>query len=94
MRIEYDRDADALYISLQDKEVYRTVEISEGVNADLDEQGRFIGLEVLDAADRYSLSDIFDLKTENLFIDDAILSRLDIRKKPSSVPEMEADTRG
>jgi uncharacterized protein YuzE len=55
VRIEYDREADALYISLQDREVSRTLDLSEGINIDIDEQGKFIGLEVLDAAERYSL---------------------------------------
>jgi uncharacterized protein YuzE len=84
MRIEYDREADALYISLQDKEVTRTVGLAEGVNVDLDEQGRFIGIEILDAGERYSLSDIFDLRTENLFIDEAILSKSRIKMSPDS----------
>lgn len=90
MRIEYDREADALYISLQDKEVFRTVEISEGINIDIDEQGKLIGLEVLDAVDRYSLSDIFDLKMENLFIDDAILSRRGIEKTGAALNAAES----
>jgi uncharacterized protein YuzE len=82
MKIEYDREADALYISLQDKQVSRTIELSEGVNVDLDDQGGLVGIEVLDATERYSLADIFDLKTKNLFIDETILSKSDLKMRP------------
>ncbi|MGD0623700.1 MAG: DUF2283 domain-containing protein [Thermodesulfobacteriota bacterium] len=68
MRIEYDREVDALYIRLQEKYVARTVELEEGLNIDLDEKGKLIGLEVLDATERYSLADIFNISTENLML--------------------------
>jgi len=68
MKIEYDREVDALYIRLQEKYVARTVEVEEGLNLDLDENGKLIGLEVLDATERYSLADIFNISTENLIL--------------------------
>ncbi len=68
MRIEYDREVDALYIRLQEKYVARTMELEEGLNLDLDENGKLIGLEVLDATERYSLADIFNISTENLIL--------------------------
>ncbi len=68
MRIEYDREVNALYIRLQEKYVARTMELEEGLNLDLDENGKLIGLEVLDATERYSLADIFNISTENLIL--------------------------
>lgn len=68
MRIEYDSDIDALYIRMQEKHVDRTVEIEEGLNLDLDKNGKLIGLEVLDATERYSLADVFNFSTENLIL--------------------------
>jgi uncharacterized protein YuzE len=68
MKIEYDREVDALYIRLQEKYVARTVAIEEGLNLDLDENGKLIGLEVLDATERYTLADIFNISTENLIL--------------------------
>jgi uncharacterized protein YuzE len=44
MKIEYDKEVDALYIRLQEKYVTRTLEIEEGLNLDLDEEGKLIGL--------------------------------------------------
>jgi uncharacterized protein YuzE len=70
MKIEYDREVDALYIRLQEKYVVRTVELEEGLNLDLDENGKLIGLEVLDATERYSLADIFNISTENLILEE------------------------
>jgi uncharacterized protein YuzE len=69
MKIEYDKDVDALYVRLQEKYVARTVEIEDGLNLDIDDEGKLIGLEVLDATRRYSLSDIFNISTENLILD-------------------------
>ena len=66
MKIEYDNQVDAIYIRLQEKYVTRTVEIEDGLNIDLDENGKLIGLEVLDATERYALTDLFNISTENL----------------------------
>jgi uncharacterized protein YuzE len=46
------------------------VEIEEGLNLDLDENGKLIGLEILDATDRYPLADIFNISTENLVLEE------------------------
>ena len=42
------------------------------MNLDLDENGKLIGLEVLDATERYSLADIFNVATENLILEKEI----------------------
>lgn len=76
MKIEYDREVDALYVRLQEKYVARTVEIEEGLNLDLDGSGKLIGLEILDAAERYSLADIFNISTENLILEKDLMKRV------------------
>jgi uncharacterized protein YuzE len=59
MRIEYDRDTDAAYIYFQEDVsgggVSRTISVDPQaingmVNLDLDDDGRILGLEVLDAS--------------------------------------------
>ena len=75
MKIEYDKEVDALYIRLQEKYVARTLEIEEGLNLDLDEEGKLIGLEVLDATERYTLSDIFNISTENLILEKKVIEQ-------------------
>ena len=76
MKIEYDNEIDALYVRLQEKSVDRTVEIEEGLNIDLDKSGKMIGLEVLDAVDRYSLADIFNISTENLILEKTMMKEV------------------
>ena len=73
MRIEYDREIDALYIRLQEKYVAHTLEIEEGLNLDLDRNGKLVGIEVLDATERYSLADIFNISTENLILEEKFI---------------------
>lgn len=68
MKIEYDKEVDALYIRIQEKKVSHTKEIEEGINLDIDEDGKIIGLEIIGATERYSLEDIFNLSTENLIL--------------------------
>ncbi len=75
MRIEYDREADALYIRLQQCYVAKTVEVEEGINLDFDEAGKLVGLEILDATERYSLEDIYNLSTENLILEPQSIAR-------------------
>ncbi len=75
MKIEYDSEIDALYIRMQEKYVDRTLEIEEGLNLDLDENGKLIGLEVLDVTERYSLTDVFDVSTKNLILEERLIKK-------------------
>lgn len=52
MRFEYDGEVNALYIYFREVSpggVARTIELEEGVNLDVDEKGRTLGLELVDA---------------------------------------------
>ena len=64
MKLEYDREVDALYIRIQEKLVARTEEFEEGLNLDFDDQGRLIGVEILNATERYNPHDLFTVSTE------------------------------
>jgi len=66
MKIEYDREADALYILLRDAEVDDNLDITDGVTIDLDANRQVIGLEILDVSKKMSLSDIVNISIENL----------------------------
>jgi uncharacterized protein YuzE len=69
MKIEYDNEVDALYIRIQEKFVSKTKELEEGINLDLDEEGKIVGLEILGAKERYGQKDIFNIATENLILE-------------------------
>lgn len=66
MKLEYDKTVDALYISIQETEVARTLELTEGLNLDFDAAGKLIGLEILNALERYQPSDLFRVSSESL----------------------------
>jgi uncharacterized protein YuzE len=74
MRIEYDREADALYILLRDADIDDNLDIAEGVTVDLDANRQVIGFEILDASKKLSLSDIVNITIENLPVDKAVAS--------------------
>ena len=61
MKIEYDREADALYILLRDAEIDDNLDIAEGVTVDLDANRQVIGFEILDVSKKLSLSDIVNI---------------------------------
>lgn len=66
MRIEYDKEADALYIQLREAYVEDNVEIEEGITVDLDENRHVVGIEILDASRKLSLSDMVNISIRNL----------------------------
>ena len=66
MRIEYDREANALYIQMQEKDVAKTREIEPGLLIDFDQDNNLVGIEILDVTERFVLSDIVNLHIENL----------------------------
>jgi len=66
VKIEYDRDADALYIQLKNAQVDDNIDIEEGVTVDLDCNKHIIGIEILDAGERLSLENISTVTIANL----------------------------
>ena len=69
MRIEYDNEADALYILLKDSSPIDARDVGTGVTADFDEQGNIVGLEVLDAAEKLGLESILTVTIDTLLAD-------------------------
>ena len=66
MRIEYDKEADALYIKLREASVEDNIDIEEGVTVDLDEKKHIVGIEILDASKKLSLEDLVNITIQNL----------------------------
>ena len=48
MKIEYDQQADAMYIRLRAGDVAESEEVRPGVVLDFDAQGQVLGIEMLD----------------------------------------------
>jgi uncharacterized protein YuzE len=66
LRIEYDKEADALYIQLREASVEDNIDIEEGVTVDLDEKKHIVGIEILDASKKLSLEDLVNITIQNL----------------------------
>jgi uncharacterized protein YuzE len=59
MKVTYDSDADAMYIYLNEREVDRTVQVSDRVLVDLDDEGNLRGVEVLFVSKALADTDFF-----------------------------------
>ncbi len=66
MKIEYDKEADALYVQFREAVVDDNIDIEEGVTVDLDSNGHLIGIEILDVSKKLSLKDLVNITVENL----------------------------
>ena len=66
MKIEYDQEADALYIQFRDVHPEDNIDVEDGVTVDMDGEGHIIGLEVLNAAKRFGLASLLKVSIENL----------------------------
>ena len=65
-RIEYSKKADALYVYFKEQFVMSSREVKDGIILDFDENNQIIGIEILDASEKFSKSDIANINIENL----------------------------
>jgi len=64
MKISYDEKTDAAYIRLSEQKPSGVIEIAEGVNLDVTEDGKIIGIEILDATQKIPLQSLFSCEYE------------------------------
>ncbi len=63
MKIRYDKEVDALYIDLLDLPSLESEEIAPGIILDFSEDGRVVGIEVLNASKKLQeVSGLQDIK--------------------------------
>lgn len=70
MKVHYDDEVDALYLSLGDQKPDGVIEIAEGVNLDTTEDGKITGIEILKASTRFNINTILSYTLE---LDEGIL---------------------
>lgn len=58
MKVHYDEEVDALYLSLGDQSPDGVIEIAEGINVDTTAEGKLTGIEILKASKKIDLSTI------------------------------------
>lgn len=66
MKINYDKDADALYIELSNAEFDTNKKINESTILDLDKDNSIIGIEILDASKRISKESLSQIEVKNI----------------------------
>ncbi len=49
MKINYDKIADAMYVTLRGGKIAKSVELEDRLIADIDRKGNILGIEILDA---------------------------------------------
>lgn len=64
MKVHYDEEVDALYLSLGDQKPDGVIEISEGVNLDTTAEDKIVGIEILDASKKLNIKTILSYELE------------------------------
>jgi len=54
MKIRYDKEADAMYIYAEEGVYEVSEEVGDGLIIDISKDGKIIGLEILDASEKFS----------------------------------------
>ncbi|MBI5561233.1 MAG: DUF2283 domain-containing protein [Deltaproteobacteria bacterium] len=62
MKVQYDKEADAAYISLSSKRPHGAVEIDEGVILHTTGTDEIVGIEILDASKRFPIRNLYKLE--------------------------------
>ncbi len=68
MKITYDPEGDVLYIELRDAVTTDSLDVEDGVTAELDADGHITGLEILDASKRLTPDELANVHYENLLL--------------------------
>ena len=66
MNVEYDQQADAIYIRLKEGEIATTREVEEHLIVDLGPDGKMVGIELLFVSDYLAPEDIATFSVTNL----------------------------
>jgi len=66
MFIEYDPEANALYIRFRNTKPTDNIDVDEGLTVDLDEQKRLIGIEILDVSHRLPPETLASVTVQNV----------------------------
>ena len=72
MKIEYDPEADALYVRVREARADDNIDIEDGVTVDVDEHRHIVGLEILDASKRLSPSDLSSIIIQRLPLETSV----------------------
>ncbi len=58
MKLHYYPDTDSLYVEFSDRPGTQTIEVTDGLNVDLDANGQVVGFDIDQASQRLDLSTV------------------------------------
>jgi uncharacterized protein YuzE len=64
MKVHYDEEVDALYLSLGEQKPNGVIEIAEGINVDNTADGKLTGIEILKASKNINIDTILSYTLE------------------------------
>ena len=64
MKVHYDEEVDALYLSLGDQKPDGVIEITEGISVDTTDDGKLTGIEILKASKKINIDTILSYTLE------------------------------
>ncbi len=65
MKIQYDKEVDTAYIKLSNLKPTGVVEIIEGFNIDTTDEGKIVGIEILNASKKFPIENLFKYEIDN-----------------------------
>ncbi|MGJ3250373.1 MAG: DUF2283 domain-containing protein [Elainellaceae cyanobacterium] len=64
MKLQFDEQADALYLRLDDSKIIESEEVQPGIILDFDENSQVVGIEILDIKRRVPQANLKQLQFE------------------------------
>jgi len=64
MKVHYDTEVDAIYITLGNQKPDGVIEIAEGVHLDTTSENKLVGIEILDASKKMNINTILSYELE------------------------------
>jgi uncharacterized protein YuzE len=64
MKIYYDEEVDAAYIEISTEHPHGVVEAEDGINLDMTDDNRLVGIEILDASKKFPIESLFRFEVE------------------------------
>jgi len=68
MKVTYDREVDAIYLSLSHLRPQGVIEVAEGINIDVTEDGKIVGIELLEASEKIQIDTLltYEIAAESI----------------------------
>lgn len=69
MKISYDKEVDAAYISISDEKPSAAIKVADGVFVDLTADKHVVGIEILDASQKVPLRSLFTVEFDSELVE-------------------------